>query len=511
MTTVLSLCVRRGVPFSFAVLAVFGAGLMAVATGCGGDGKKVKPKVYPPMVCEAPARPATSTTPYVVGDGTAESCDEAALRAALSEGAHVTFDCGGPVTITVTAPLTVVDQTFLDGAGELTIDGGGETRLVEVDYYATVVLSGTTFQNGHRQLSNVENGWDNAGAIYTGGHSHVYIEECLFQNNVADATLGHGGGAIYPHGAHLTVVDSEFRGNASPTGGAIHSMLSNTTLVNCLFDGNEADDGGAVFVDGAYYPEGTVKGSSGETKLCGTTFVNNIATSSSGAFFLCAYHNEATGERDRLLVDHCRFSDNQITGGSPYLGGAMRVHGEFEVRSSLFANNDATEGQGGAIWMASGDATFENTTFFGNSARWGGAVRTSDETEYTATFVNCTFAENAGNWGGALGIAYTQEVRNCIFSHNGETGNDLGYLWTCATTWGEGSAHNIVYPEDPSCGTAFTSQDPLLARELANGETTLPFDAASPAQGAGTDCPALDQLDQVRPAEGCDLGAVELP
>ena len=103
--------------------------------------------------------------------------------------------------------------------------------------------------------------------MYIGGHSHVYVESCRFLDNVADATIEHGGGAIYPHGAHLTVVDSEFRGNSSPVGGAIHSMLSNTTIIDSLFEDNEADDGGAIFVDGAYYPEGTVQGSSGETAL----------------------------------------------------------------------------------------------------------------------------------------------------------------------------------------------------------------------------------------------------
>ena len=501
-----------------ALLMMWIASSATYQVGCGDDGDDVgvvggnsaPPVTYPSMVCDAPERPATSSTELVVGDGTAASCNEAALRSALEEGAHVTFDCGGKATITLTEPLTILDGTFLDGGNQITLDGADATRLVEVEYYATVVFVGVTFQNGHRRAEDAESGWDNAGAIYTGGQSDVYIEDCRFYDNVADATIGHGGGAIYPHGAHLTVVGSEFRGNSSPTGGAIHSMLSNTTLVNCVFEDNEADDGGAVFVDGAYYPEGSVKGSSGETRLCGCRFVNNRAQNSSGAMFLCGYTNEATGEYDRLMVDHCEFRNNVLAGDSPSLGGALRIHAEAEIRASLFAGNDAADGQGGAVWAAGGDISFENTTFYANSARWGGAVRSSDETEFKGSFVNCTFAKNAGNWGGALDPSgFTYQVRNSIFSHNGEEKNDLGYLWTCAAEM-QGS-NNLVFPEDETCGLSFTTADPLLEEELADDALVLRFDSDSPAQGAGSDCPELDQLDQSRPIQGCDLGAVEVP
>ena len=51
--------------------------------------------------------------------------------------------------------------------------------------------------------------------------------------------------------------------------------------------------------------------------------------------------------------------------------------------------------------------------------------------------------------------------------------------------------------------------DLIRGRSVNQALETLEFEAQSPAQGAGTDCPELDQLDQPRPADGCDLGAVE--
>jgi hypothetical protein len=65
------------------------------------DGGGVTP---PPAVCTAPIQAADVSHPTtVVGSGTASSCTEALLSAALTKGGIVTFDCGSAAaTITVT-------------------------------------------------------------------------------------------------------------------------------------------------------------------------------------------------------------------------------------------------------------------------------------------------------------------------------------------------------------------------------------------------------------------------
>jgi hypothetical protein len=50
-------------------------------------------------------RPARADA--VVGTGTADSCTEAALDAALATGGNITFNCGGAATITVTSTETI--------------------------------------------------------------------------------------------------------------------------------------------------------------------------------------------------------------------------------------------------------------------------------------------------------------------------------------------------------------------------------------------------------------------
>src|ERR1043165_88712 len=60
----------------------------------------------------------------VVGTGTPESCDEAALDTALAGGGAVTFDCGtSPVTITITSTKTISSNTTIDGRNLITLNG----------------------------------------------------------------------------------------------------------------------------------------------------------------------------------------------------------------------------------------------------------------------------------------------------------------------------------------------------------------------------------------------------
>src|ERR1700678_3977228 len=73
----------------------------------------------PPQTCPAPIQPADVSSPTtVVGTGTAASCTETALTAALAKGGVVTFDCGAaPVPVTVSAQQEITVDTVIDGGG----------------------------------------------------------------------------------------------------------------------------------------------------------------------------------------------------------------------------------------------------------------------------------------------------------------------------------------------------------------------------------------------------------
>jgi hypothetical protein len=74
----------------------------------------------------------------VVGTGTAGSCTEAALNAALAVGGSITFNCGGPATITVTSTKTISAGTTIDGGSLTTISGGNSVSVFRADGNSTV-------------------------------------------------------------------------------------------------------------------------------------------------------------------------------------------------------------------------------------------------------------------------------------------------------------------------------------------------------------------------------------
>ena len=132
--------------------------------------------------------------PITVGDGTAASCTELALRDALTaagaaDGGTIRFGCGvDPVTITLSATLTVPNNTTIDGRGLITLDGAHTVRVMFVDRSSTVVLKNLSISNGTSAGSP-----DISGAgVYNEGALTVY--SCTFSGNRASHySVRHGG------------------------------------------------------------------------------------------------------------------------------------------------------------------------------------------------------------------------------------------------------------------------------------------------------------------------------
>ena len=106
----------------------------------------------------------------VVGNGTPESCTEAALIAALAGGGTVTFNCGGPTTIFITTPKVIAADTTIIGDDVITLAGEGSTRLFEVN-------SGVTLRLQHIVLDGGASTDSDGGAIASAGA--LYLELSL--------------------------------------------------------------------------------------------------------------------------------------------------------------------------------------------------------------------------------------------------------------------------------------------------------------------------------------------
>jgi hypothetical protein len=457
--------------------------------------------------CTSPAPVHLPSKRTVVGNGTSATCTVGALRAALTTGGYVTFDCGGgTVTIPVAQEITTKGTTVIDGGGKVTLDGGGKNRILVVGQDATLSVRNLRFVNGKATASgNLRAG----GAIVGYFRSHLEVIGSTFQSNNA----GMGGGAVMiGTDGTLSIVRSAFKGNTSAYGGAVYSLLAQLTVVDSSFEDNSTGtnggggEGGAIVTDGGAPANSSSKG--GQILICGSTFTRNSAHNGGGGAFLWGY------ARDRIIVENSTFNANSVDG----LGGGARISlgkmdygstGTIRVSGTTMMSNTSTGNGGGLYVDCLSTCDLANSTFYRNSSKaYGGAVFGDSHHDNGVTYAN----NFAGGHGGALfGSKFV--LNNTLFTGNA-AGNPWGQAMSCSST-GTGAQvlQWLTTSRDGStpCITAkVTSANPHLQGPADNGgptPTMMPA-ATSPALKAGSGCTAQDQRGVARKA-ACDLGAVQ--
>ncbi|MBI2893393.1 MAG: hypothetical protein HYY06_07555 [Deltaproteobacteria bacterium] len=500
-----------------------------------------------PVVCEAPIEPADTSSPdHVIAD----CASDTQLREALAQGGIITFDCGGPATITVTAATALPNDvdTVLDGGGAITLDGGGATRLLTVDgmwwqQTATVVtVQRIAIQNfratGSEALGVVDPNPNNCSQGFVDGDGgallfrdvHVRVIDCSFSNNqAAEVGPDTGGGAIRLLGTSSAIlVGNRFVANRGSNGGAVAGLFGGeVTFVNNLFAENEATgwgansndaanetgcpivengqrqigsggNGGAVSFDG---------GDQGTVSFCGDVFERNAAGAMGGAFFRTDNVSPAPFGMDRVTVRDNRSLDRNEAAGGP--AGLYLHRQEAQITATTFAGNSSATGCA-AIQADTGTLDVVSSTFAGNAALDGVGGAICDFQTTTLEF--CTLADNHADGGdglfaGAL-FGFGSTIRNSILSGNSGAGG--GTQETCNDV-GHAGGNNLQWPEGHSaCTEATTFADPQLGDLADNGGPTLTMRPGAPAEvvQVGEDCPATDQTGRPR-GSPCTLGAVE--
>jgi hypothetical protein len=204
----------------------------------------------------------------VVGNVVVSTCDEAHFLAALQgggfDGVSVTFSCAG--VITLTHAVRIYRYTAIDGGGMVTLDGGGivvsfgpggglyadcndiicggldvsNITMQKFPDFALNNLSTRAFRVSNTTFVSNRAAYPGGmgGAINNGGSGGLYVHNCYFLLNYADA----GGGAIYNHRqGSLIVGESTFFLNSIGTGGlggAIFSEGASMYISNSTFTDN---------------------------------------------------------------------------------------------------------------------------------------------------------------------------------------------------------------------------------------------------------------------------------
>lgn len=251
------------------------------------------------------------------------------------------------------------------------------------------------------------------GAVCVDGYSNLsWTSTATFDSNSATA---HDGGALYASSSSQISWDGDktvFGSNhAQEDGGGVyvrdHSTLSFSGQTR--FTQNTADDGGALAIG----PMGGVS-CNGETR-----FADNVADSDGGAVY--AWMKTDIDLATIAMNGVTSFTNNSCGsyGGAIMLGGS--VSSTFESDQVNFLRNSAGSAGGAIFFSGIGvGPRFVGLTFEGNSAQVGGAVyATGSGTTYSAVseerhasaYVRCTFTKNkATATGGAVESAAGKDV-----------------------------------------------------------------------------------------------------
>ena len=285
--------------------------------------------------------------------------------------------------------------------------------------YDSAVINGIIFNNN----SAVSSG----GAIYmSNSYVSVAMNEISLINNIA----GSDGGAVYTSSRYNSIaingISRMVNNTAGRNGGAVY-VLGNNNFVSILTNGTifinnraKSGAGGAIHIPG--YPGVSVT-------TYDTTFTNNIGYTGGGALHIA-------GNQSSLTVNRSTFINNLITGPNAN-GGAVNVN-DANVQSiafsdSIFVNNSATNGTGGAIYAKRGFSVHD--TIFGyNKAPLCAVVNVEQANLRLHRFMaltTSTFLHNSasgstvrGNTGG-VGCIRNADVSivSSTFSHNTAAGS----------------------------------------------------------------------------------------
>lgn len=461
----------------------------------------------------------TALADGTVGNGSAASCTQSALRQAVNAGGTITFNCGpNEVVITLTSQINVSKPTVIDGAdNNIVISGGGTTRIFRMKEYQPLTLMNLTLRQGFAKKKNSSDK-GTGGAVDNRHSGNLTVNNVKFFNNVSKGVAGHnnGGGAIHMHGGLLKVTNSTFDGNVSynASGGAI-SVTSGTSIVkNSVFTNNRTTGmgyGGAIFNDNTLQNNRTVK-------ITASRFENNKGRGQGGAVWVWlnpAYSNSKVIVKDSWFIGNRVDAAGSRGGG---LGAGLRTgNGKLLLSNTVFVDNNA-DYQGGGLWVGeNAGVNISNVTFSDNTATHGGAIMFVNK---RASLVNnTTIAHNhAREHGGGINNYNSGKItlKNSIIAHN-TAANQWGINLNCGNTYSSGG-NNIQHPPDNTgsnghnCASDIQKVNPKLAAfDSATG--TYPLNGDSPAVDFGSNqtCKPLDQRGTARPQGAkCDSGAYEL-
>lgn len=437
-----------------------------------------------------------SCAPAMAADLVVVSLDDTGtgtLRNAIGDalaGDRILFAPGLAGTISLNSTLTIGRDLTIEGNGNVELDGRDSSRVItitggQVDLRRLVVRNGFASDGGGiastgtLRMINCEVRGNHAsgrgGGLFIGAGSYSLVDTTIADNfatnegggiedlGTAPSTItrgrivnnissGAGAGIRHVSGQELTIEHSTISGNTAATtsivtGGGIASQSATLNINYSTISGNKSHFGGGIYVANL--------GASTKLNLVGSTVTGNTAISDGGGLFV-------------------------------FGAGAT-------LTNSTITNNFAGTGTGGGLGMqnsSAGTATvvvINNTIAFNRSNANGGGITAISG---SLTLKNTLIAGNTSGTNADIQAAFVSEGFNLVQTR----GTSSGYV-----------ASDLANGTLPQLATLGFNGGPTL--------TVLP-NTGSPAINAipssGCTNIALDQRGYIRPANQCDIGALEV-
>ena len=202
-------------------------------------------------------------------------------------------------------------------------------------------------------------------------------------------------------------------------GGAIHAEESKLEFVECLFENNRAGLGGALYVS-----------NNSKMIIIKTTFLGNVANFFyPGRRFKHDWSRAVGTGGGAIYADWTSvfIANSSFKGNAARNGGAVKFitkNGTITITDSEFTDNTAHDG-GGAMWWTSSNSTISitNNSFVSNTALigdGGGALKLAYTIDTLTTISNNVFGNNSASnkSGGVISICNLNPSAITIISYN---------------------------------------------------------------------------------------------